>query len=113
MKFTEKIDLIKLIDKLIIKVNKMNSKNNNLFKKYVNFKKFYVALIELVINESKISNSGSSKTLYWAIKKIMKNPNLNEYNSYLVKWKNEMKNMEDCKTGFWNPRSKQNWIDRE
>lgn len=110
--FNEKINLIKILDKIvtIIYSTASNKVHSYLFMYFVRFKDFRISLVDLVINESQISNSGSLKTLYWAINKITNTTNMNEYKNEFTRWTNELNNMKESKTGFWNPQNKGKWI---
>lgn len=103
--FTEKINLIKVLDVIVSMIynGATKRKNSYLFMNYVKFKEFRVLLIDLILKESKTSNSGSLKTLNWAMNKITNSPNLNKYKSDLNRWTNELNNMRELKLGFWNP----------
>lgn len=70
---------------------------------YVRFKEFRTMLVDLVIQESKRSNSGSLKTLNWAMNKITNSSNLKNYKEDLNRWTNELNNMKERQIGFWNP----------
>lgn len=110
--FNEKINLIKILDKIVtIIYSTASSKvHSYLFMYFVRFKDFRISLVDLIINESQISNSGSLKTLHWAINKITNTANMNEYKNEFTRWTNELNNMKDSKTGFWNPQNKGKWI---
>ncbi|AWU78111.1 uncharacterized protein C5L36_0E01740 [Pichia kudriavzevii] len=105
LKFTEKIDLIKILDVLASTIYKGASSraNSYLFMQYVRFKEFRTMLVDLVIQESKRSNSGSLKTLNWAMNKITNSSNLKNYKEDLNRWTNELNNMKERQIGFWNP----------
>ncbi|KAG0673046.1 hypothetical protein C6P42_003019 [Pichia californica] len=112
IKFNEKINLIKILDKIITIIYSTSSKKvySYLFMNCVKFKQFRINLVDLIINESKITNSGSIKTLNWAINKISYSPNMKEYKNSFERWNNELNNMKDSKIGFWNPENKGKWI---
>ncbi|TID22514.1 hypothetical protein CANINC_003289 [Pichia inconspicua] len=112
--FVEKINIIKVIDHMIAMIYSSGAKRSNsyLFMRHVKFLKFRTELVDLIINESKKSNSGSLKTLNWAMKKIINAPNLKDYKKHINKWTNELNNMKDAKIGFWNPTNIYNIWDR-
>lgn len=108
LKFREKIDLIKVMDKICTIV--YDDKHSQMFKLQVRFTEMRIALVFLIINESNRINGGSLRTLNWAMKKIINMDNLSKYNNQLSGWNNRLSNMKETKTGFWNPTFK-NWVD--
>jgi hypothetical protein len=105
IEFVDKINLIKVLDVIVSVIYNGASKRTHsyLFMNCVRFREFRTLLVSAIINESKKTNSGSLKTLNWAMNKITNSPNLDNYKDDLNKWTNELNNMRELKVGFWNP----------
>lgn len=112
--FNDKINVIKVIDVIVSMIYSGGSKRSKsyLFMKHVKYVEYRTALVDLIIKESKRSNSGSLKTLNWAMNKIVNSPNLEGYKKYFNRWTNELNNMKESKVGFWNPSNINNIWDR-
>lgn len=108
--FVDKINIIKVIDCMASMIYSGGAKRSKsyLFMKHVKFMEFRIKLVNLVIDESKRTNSGSLKTLSWAMNKIVNSPKLDGYKRHFDKWTNELNNMKDAKVGFWNPSNVHN-----
>lgn len=113
--FNEKINLLKVLDLLVSIIYSKSSKkaHSYLFMYIVRFKEFRIRLVDMIINESKKSNSGSLKTLNWAINKITGTINMSQYKKEFDRWTNELNNMKESKIGFWNPHNAGKWIRRD
>lgn len=111
--FTDKVNVIKILDVItsIIYTGGSNKSQSYLFMKYVEFRRFRVALVDMIIGESIRIDGGSLKTLNWAMKKITSSPNLHEYENAFSRWNNTLNNMKEQQIGFWNPRNTGHWED--
>lgn len=112
--FMDKIHLVRVLDVLVSVIYSGASKRtySYLFMKFVRFKDYRVSLVDLIIKESSNTDSGSLKTLNWAMNKITDSSNLKEYKADLDRWTNELNNMKESQTGFWNPsNARGRWID--
>ncbi|GAV28523.1 hypothetical protein PMKS-001994 [Pichia membranifaciens] len=110
--FIDKINVIKVLDTLasIIYSTASHKVHSYLFMNCVRFREFRIDLVDMIIEESKRSNSGSLKTLNWAVNKITNTPNMNQYKNEFAKWTNELNNMKEMRVGFWDPRNTGKWI---
>lgn len=110
--FADKVNVIKILDTLasIIYSTASQKVHSYLFMNCVRFREFRIRLVDMVIAESKRSNSGSLKTLNWAVNKITNTPNMNRYKNEFARWTNELNNMKEMRAGFWDPGNTGKWI---
>lgn len=110
--FADKVNVIKILDTLasIIYSTASQKVHSYLFMNCVRFSEFRIRLVDMVIAESKRSNSGSLKTLNWAVNKITNTPNMNRYKNEFARWTNELNNMKETRAGFWDPGNTGKWI---
>lgn len=110
--FIEKINVIKVLDTLasLIYSTASHKVHSYLFMNCVRFREFRIELVDMIIEESKRSNSGSLKTLNWAVNKITNTPNMIQYKNEFARWTNDLNNMKEMKVGFWNPGNTGKWI---